>query len=296
MNQRQNEVVEKIAQDAAAANRPADWRLTPISETQGARVTCPFRNNGFVPDGWWEKTEPRYPDGTPVLGPTAPDPFLESSRQNKRSKGYGRDSAASRSAAIDRASYYGTRISENLARTPEGYLLCHDAVIGRTGFQTYLAKEITDPAGLLKKYGNYGPDDPVELYRSPEEVFSDATLASFEGKTFTITHPSDLLNRHTEQSHHEGHVQNVRPGTEPLDSGDWPMLADVIITGADAIRAIESGARELSCGYTYELTLAGHRWEQRKILGNHVALVEKGRAGAAAKIYDTAPKQNRRRN
>lgn len=265
MNKQQNAHIEKLAQDAASGKSIYDWKQTPVSETPMARATCPYRNNWLRDWGWWEKAEPRDRDGRIAL-PTR----------------YGRDS----STAIDRAAYYGTKLSENIARTPEGYLIVHDAVIGRTGFQTYLAKEITDPEGLLEKYGNYYPDDPVDVYRSPEEVFADTTLASFEGKTFTITHPSDLLNRDTEQRHHEGHVQNVREGTEPLDSGDWPMLADIIVTGADAIRAIEGGARELSCGYTYELARTGNRWEQRKILGNHVALVEKGRAGAAARIYD----------
>ena len=56
MNKKQNDFVEKLAKDAAAANRPADWRLTPISEKSAARITCPFRNNGFVPDGGENRT------------------------------------------------------------------------------------------------------------------------------------------------------------------------------------------------------------------------------------------------
>lgn len=70
------------------------------------------------------------------------------------------------------------------------------------------------------------------------------------------------------------------------------MLADVIVTDSDAIRAIDTGARELSCGYTYKLARNGYRWEQRQIVGNHVALVPKGRAGSEARIYDAAPKES----
>jgi hypothetical protein len=200
---------------------------------------------------------------------------------------------ATRQIALDRVSYFGTIISENIARTPDGYLICRNCVIGRSGFQTYRVSEITDPEGLLKENDrDLRGDEELDLWRDPSEVFSDATLASFEGKTFTVTHPEDLLNPETEKYHHAGHIQNVRKGTETLDRGDWPMLADIIVTDADAIRAIDTGARELSCGYTYKLARNGYKWEQRQIIGNHVALVPQGRAGSEARIYDAAPKES----
>ena len=31
--------------------------------------------------------------------------------------------------------YYGARISPHMTRTPEGYLICHDVPINRTGDQ-----------------------------------------------------------------------------------------------------------------------------------------------------------------
>lgn len=33
--------------------------------------------------------------------------------------------------------YYGSRISDHLVRTPEGYLICKDVPIARTGIQQY---------------------------------------------------------------------------------------------------------------------------------------------------------------
>lgn len=182
--------------------------------------------------------------------------------------------------------YLGAHLSDNVAETPEGYRICRNAVIGRSGFQTYRVGELTDPDGLL---ADRTSADEIEVWRDPDEVFAKATLASFEGKTFTIAHPGDLLSPENEQEHHAGHVQNVRRGTEPLESGDWPMLADIIVTHRDAIRAIDAGERQLSCGYTYQLAREGHRFDQRKIVGNHVALVPKGRAGHEARINDAAP-------
>jgi hypothetical protein len=203
--------------------------------------------------------------------------------------------------ALDAVRYLGEHLSENIARTPEGYLICKNAIIGRTGFQGYTVGEIepkksTDSGEISenwKLWDSYfqgrSRDERIDLWRDPQEVFSPATLASFEGKTFTLTHPDTNLDPENEQEHHVGHVQNVRKGEEPLDSGDWPMLADIIVTDAGAIRAIEGGDRELSCGYTYRLAKNGERLEQHKIIGNHVALVPKGRAGDEARINDAAP-------
>lgn len=184
--------------------------------------------------------------------------------------------------------YLGTHLSDNIAETPEGYRICRNAVIGRSGFQTYRISELTDPDGLL---GDRLPSEEIQVWRDPEEVFSKKTLASFEGKTLTLTHPSDLLDPDSEREHHVGHVQNVRKGSDPLDSGDWPMLADIIVTDRDAIRAIDNGERQLSCGYSYRLAKEGYRFDQRDILGNHVALVPKGRAGHEARINDGAPEE-----
>jgi hypothetical protein len=191
------------------------------------------------------------------------------------------------SIALDRrVTYYAEHLSDNIAVTPEGYLICRNAVIGRSGFQKYRVAEIADPEGLLGE--RYRPDEELELWRAPSEVFSPAALASFEGKTFTLSHPEELLDPDTERQNFVGHLQNVRRGTEPLDSGDWPLLADVVIKVREAIDAVNAGERELSCGYTYKLAREGYRWDQRNILGNHVALVPKGRAGAEARINDAA--------
>lgn len=192
------------------------------------------------------------------------------------------------SVALDRrVAYYGERLSENIARTPDGYLICKNAVIGRTGFQSYRVSEISDPEGLLPR--DMPPEQELRLWRDPSEVFSKATIASFEGKSFTLTHPDQLLNPENDNRHNQGHVQNIRVGDEPLESGDMPLLADVIVKGIEAIRAIETGERELSCGYVYQLARTGDRWEQRNILGNHVALVQRARAGEEARINDSLP-------
>ncbi len=193
------------------------------------------------------------------------------------------------SVAQDTVAYCGERLSENIVRTPEGFLICKNAVIARTGAQKYLIGELQDRDGLTK-----GRDrsDQVDVWRSEDQVFAPATVASFEGKPFTVRHPDDLLTPDTSADHATGHVQNVRRGDEPLEDGNWPLLADVHVTDREAIDAILSRhLRELSCGYAYTLVKNGERFEQHDILGNHVALVDSARAGAAARIMDAAPQK-----
>ena len=78
-------------------------------------------------------------------------------------------------------SYYGSKISDNLTKTPEGFLICHNVPIARTGQQLYLGSETP--------FKELPSNDTVKIVRHPEEVFSKATLASFEGKPVTDDHP-----------------------------------------------------------------------------------------------------------
>ena len=38
--------------------------------------------------------------------------------------------------------YYGSKLSEHMTKTPDGFLICHSVPIGRLGVQEYLGQEI----------------------------------------------------------------------------------------------------------------------------------------------------------
>ena len=97
--------------------------------------------------------------------------------------------------------YFGTRLSPHMSQTPEGYLICHDVPINRTGSQTYLAHE-------LELSGD--PNRPVTVSRHEEDVFHPAALASFEGKDVTWLHPDAFLTPENQARYSKGHVSNVR--------------------------------------------------------------------------------------
>ena len=170
--------------------------------------------------------------------------------------------------------YYGTQISPHMTDTPEGYLICRDVPIARTGEMTYQAAELQldgDPGRL------------VTVYRDEADVFDPAALASFEGKDVTSGHPAESVGPTNHAAYSKGHVQNVR-----RESGY--VMADLLIKDAALISDIRNGiVREVSCGYNcvYE-PLPDGRYRQKEIRGNHVAVVPRGRAGREVAIKDSA--------
>ena len=175
--------------------------------------------------------------------------------------------------------YTTAKLSDNISRTPEGYLLCKGAALARTGTMAYLPEEV--PPEVVKGFSG----DQVLITRDAAEVFRPATLASFEGKPFTLNHPDEDVNPDNWSELAHGFAFNVRRGD---DRQQDLMLADILITEADAIDAVlHDGLRELSCGYDcdFEVIRPGVG-RQINIMGNHVALVDHGRAGARCKIKD----------
>jgi len=170
-------------------------------------------------------------------------------------------------------------LSEHLARTPEGFLLCLSVPICRTGPQTYRGRELGIPT-----------DDEVTVNRPHAEVLSAATIASFEGKPVTDDHPPIFLNPSNASSYSRGHLQHTRPGP-PLSNGETPLIADLLITDSMLIEKIlHGGKRQVSAGYQTQYE-QGENGEltQRAIVGNHVAIVATGRAGPGIAIRDAAP-------
>ena len=172
--------------------------------------------------------------------------------------------------------YYGTEISPNQTKTDEGFLICKNVPIARTGTMEYLAREL----GL-----DGDPERIVTVNRYEEDVFSPAAMASFEGKIVTDNHPPDNLLPETAGAYSRGHVQNVRR------EGD-KLVADLHITDASLISDIENGVkREVSCGYTCIYVPDGNGYRQTQIRGNHVAVVPAGRAGHEVAIKDKQPEK-----
>lgn len=177
--------------------------------------------------------------------------------------------------------YYGSTLSPNIDRTPEGYLICRNVPINRTGVQVYGAGELNLPGD---------PDKPVNVYRLEDDVFAPAALASFEGKDVTRGHPTEMLDAGNQAGYSKGHMENVRR------DGD-NTVADLIIKDPALVSDVENGIlREVSCGYYCKFEPYQDGYKQTHIIGNHLAVVPRGRAGQDVAIKDAAEQAEKGRN
>jgi uncharacterized protein len=168
------------------------------------------------------------------------------------------------------------KLGPKMEKTPEGFLLCRDVPIARTGIQLYAGGELE---GVVP-----GPDGIIYVEREESEVFRPETIASFNGKPLVNDHPTGDVTPDNWSKLTVGVVLDPRRGS---GADNNLLIADVLVTQEEAISDVLEGKREVSCGYAaqYFQSEPGKAF-QRNILGNHVALVEKARCGAICSIAD----------
>ena len=148
-------------------------------------------------------------------------------------------------------------------KTAEGFIR-DTPIVGRTGILVYRNADGTER----------------REYRPPEEAFKADSLASLMGKPITIGHKAFVT---------AGNAAQVAPVGSVLSAGRQDgnnIVADIVVYNLD------TASRELSCGYTLTLdetpgtTPDGQHYDavQRNIVYNHVAIVNKARAGSIARL------------
>ncbi|MGL4640514.1 MAG: DUF2213 domain-containing protein [Shewanella sp.] len=165
-------------------------------------------------------------------------------------------------------------------RTKDGFMAVR-AKAARSGVYDYLGSDV-DPSGARFKAA-----DLVKVYRPEDEVFSKASVASFFAKPITDNHPAEAVTADNWKSHARGAVMGA------IKDGEY-LAFDLVLMDSDAIKAVDSGRRELSNGYACDLSFedgiapdgTAYQAVQRNIRGNHVALVDRGRAGPECRIND----------
>lgn len=152
------------------------------------------------------------------------------------------------------------------AQTPEGFWRVEGRV-ARTGVQEY-----TDASGAL--HGEF---------RSDEEV--RRSLPGFARSPLTNNHPPQMVTPTNAKQYVEGAV-----GEAELHADGW-VTAPLTLYTADAIAAMKAGRCQVSVGYSCEVVDESGEYEgtpyshcQRNISVNHVAIVDRARAGPEARI------------
>ena len=129
----------------------------------------------------------------------------------------------------------------------------------------------------------HNPDGTIRReLRLPEEVFAAESLASYKGKPVILTHEAGMIDSDNVQQEQIGTILS-----EGMQDGD-NVRAQIIIHDA---HKLDYGLRELSLGYSLDLEELPGEWQgqpydaiQRNIRVNHLALVEKARAGDSARL------------
>lgn len=161
-------------------------------------------------------------------------------------------------------------IKGSATRTDEGYVRA-EAVVTRTGVFAYMNAD-----GTIRR----------EL-RHPDDVFERASLDSMKMIPITNNHPKDKL-----VSSDNAKELTIGAVGENITVDGKFVLAPMVVTHKDGVNSIDLGRKELSLGYTVDLEKVdgeynGERYDyrQRNIRYNHLAIVDRARAGAAARIH-----------
>lgn len=155
------------------------------------------------------------------------------------------------------------------------------ARLGRVGVQQY-----EDPK-TGRRFG---------VLRLPEEVFHPDSLRSFEMLPVTNGHPPEMVTPANATKYAIGAAAHVE--RDPEDPNY--IRAQVSIWDAAGLADVRAGREELSNGYyavrepapagsTYKDPVTGredsYEFVQREIRGNHIAIVDHGRAGPGARMF-----------
>lgn len=168
-------------------------------------------------------------------------------------------------------------------RTSDGYMAVR-AKAARTGVYQYTGREV-DPEN------KHGLRDQaiVNVLRDEATVFDRRAVRSFIGKPITTGHPAEAVNSKNWKQHADGVIMGA------LRDGEH-IAFDLLLMDETAINDTEAGTVELSNGYGATLEFgdfagpAGEKCQARQvsIVGNHVAIVDRGRAGPSCRIGDAA--------
>jgi hypothetical protein len=142
-------------------------------------------------------------------------------------------------------------------------------------------KPIVTSVGIFE-YHNKDGSVRREL-RLPEHVFAPESLASYKGKPVIITHKAGMVTKENVPDEVIGTILS-----EGIPDGD-DVRVEIIIHDTDAMK--QSGLKELSLGYSLVLDETPGEWNgqpydaiQTEIMINHLALVDKARAGEDARL------------
>lgn len=161
------------------------------------------------------------------------------------------------------------------------FWLIENNPITKVGVFPYLGKQIS---------ANCEPNKIYWVLRPKEELFKQKTLDSL--KLLPLVNEHEMLGKDCTPAEEKGIEGTLG---QNVSHNDDTIFNDIKIFSEDMKDKIKGGKKELSLGYwcDYEKqsgTYNGQRYDyiQKNIIGNHLALVDKGRMGSDVRVYDKA--------
>lgn len=144
----------------------------------------------------------------------------------------------------------------------------------------------------------FDPNEIYMVYRPEEELNNPETINSFKLLPWTDDHPERLLGNPD-----EGNVDPLKKGIsgvtgEDVYFNDGYLKSNIKTFSKELADKINSGKKELSAGYKFKCFMQkgvykGIKYDivQRSIRGNHLSLVDSGRAGPDVSVLDQSENQ-----
>lgn len=130
----------------------------------------------------------------------------------------------------------------------------------------------------------------IREFRSPEEVFAKSSMGTLAKKPVTNNHPSvRFVDSKNARNYQVGWTGDTVARMEDK------LFTKATITDETTINDVENGKVEVSCGYTCKHDETPGEWKGQKydraqtdIRYNHLAIVDRGRAGAQVRLLTDA--------
>lgn len=167
-------------------------------------------------------------------------------------------------------------------KTPQGFMICKAVTLAKPMVKEYYAGEL----GIVD---GFEPTDIINIYTSPDVLFSAPVIDGYNGSDTAMMHPKgNQLNSDNYKEHVIGTAKNVR-------AENGYLVADLTIKDKWAIESIEhDDIKQISLGYAAELDMTAGETETGQayhgqwvgMVADHVAVVREGRCGDDCKIGD----------
>lgn len=166
-----------------------------------------------------------------------------------------------------------------------GFWKCPNCKLTKTGVFPYLNKSVGIPG--------VDADAIVWVYRPYSEITNSDILDKLNTMPLPLTDEHEMLGEGATPAEQKG-VDGVFYNVRPSEDGE-SIIGDLTIYSETMKDEIEHGKKELSLGYyvNYEFESGDYNGKhydaiQRNIKPNHLALVQKGRAGSDVKVMDSS--------